>query len=97
MPATNVVKIIGTRTTYTGTEHPYLRGHEVVIVGVLRLEPDSEEHDYLTDDGAIARAGGIRAADRVEVAPMIGDRQSWVTSDPRAIDLVAFAGLVETA
>ena len=91
-------KVIGLRTTYVGTEHEYLRGTKVRVVAVLRgaaADPEAE-HDYLTDDEEIARVRGVTAADRIEVQPWIAEegRFSFVTSDPKASDLVAFAHLV---
>ena len=87
-------KIIGTVTTYHGTEHPYLRGHKVRIVTVLRgLDPKNPDPDgvkILQTDEEIEAAGGVRATDRVEVVPWIedkdGGRWSFVTSDPLAAD-----------
>ena len=88
-------KVIGLRTTYVGSEHFYLRGIQVRIVAVLQhaaADPEGEG-EYLTDDEAIAQAGGVGPDDRVEVAPLIGERVSFATSDARAIDLLAFAHL----
>lgn len=93
---------IGTVTRYLGSEHPYLCDQEVRIVAVLHKgntqpDTDGEIHGYerLESDAEVAQYGGITAADRVEVAPWIAKegRFSWVTSDPRAQDLEAFAGL----
>ena len=82
-------KIINTVTTYDGTEHRYLAGYAVRIVAVLK------DGARLTDDGDIARAGGVAAGDRVEVQPWMEEesRFSFVTSDPRAVDLECFATL----
>jgi len=79
---------IGTVTTYHGTEHPYLRGHRVRIVAVLKADGA-----YLKDDLDIAAAGGVTAADRIEVQPWLPEekRFSFVTSDPKAADLACFA------
>ena len=92
--------IIGTTTTYHGIEHRYLAGYAVRIVGVMKgaAAPDHDpEADcaYLTDDLEIARAGGIGVLDRVEVQPWLDGegRFSFVSSDPRAIDLACFAHL----
>ena len=96
--------IIGTTTTYDGTEHPYLRGYPVRIVAILHngdAEPDADGeipgYEHLDNDTDIARYGGVTANDRVEVAPWLEKEQrfSWVTSDPRAIDLAVFARLRE--
>ncbi len=83
-------QIIGTVTTYHGAEHRYLRGYTVRIVAVLKADGA-----YLKDDLDIARAGGVTAADRVEVQPFLPaeDRFSFVTSDPRAVDLDCFKHL----
>jgi len=88
---------MGITTTYLGTEHSYLKSHEVRVIGVLKgaaydLDADG---DYLTDDRDIARAGGVTANDRVEVQPWIEQegRFSFASSDPRAVDLACFAHL----
>ncbi len=85
-------RVIGRRTTYHGDEHPYLRGHEVVIVAVLKNALRLEEHSHLTTEDDVRRAGGVGPDDRIEAAPVLGDanRLSFATSDPRAIDLEAF-------
>ena len=92
-------RVIGRRTTYHGVEHPYLRGHDVVIVAVLKDALQVEEHRYLTSDEEIERTGGVGPADRVEVAPVLPDegRLSFVTSDPRAVDLACFARLTRNS
>ena len=93
-------KTIGTVTTYHGSEHAYLRGHKVRIVAVMKgaAAPDHDpdkDGTYLRDEDDVARAGGITAADRVEVQPWIEQegRFSFVASDPRAIDLGCFKHL----
>jgi hypothetical protein len=93
-------KTIGTVTTYHGTEHPYLRGLKVRIVAVFKnaVDPNAEldhDNDYITDDEHLARVGGVTAQDRVEVVPWLEKegRHSFVSSDPRAIDLAAFSNL----
>ena len=90
-------RVIGRRTRYHGDEHRYLRGHEVAIVAVLKDALRVEEHAYLTDDDEIARAGGVTVHDRIEVAPWIEKegRFSFVTSDPKAVDLGAYAHLAK--
>ena len=87
-------KIIGLRTSYHGVEHPYLHGYEVRIVAVLKTT-GGPEYERLTDDQDIARAGGVTSGDHIEVQPWLEGqgRFSFVTSDPRAIDLAAFAHL----
>ena len=81
------MKTLGTTTTYDGTEHAYLRGHKVRIVAVLK--------NALRADEDLERAGGVTADDRVEVQPWLAaeGRFSFVSSDPRAIDLACFASL----
>jgi hypothetical protein len=91
-------KVIGTDTRYIGDELKFLRGARVRIIAVLHdaLRPgaDVDGDDYLVrDDDHLARLGGITRFDRIEVAPFIGERLSFVTSDPRAIDLECFAAL----
>ena len=97
-------KIIGSVTTLVGLdEHPYLAGHRVKIVTVIKGfgsdNPDPDGVQILTTDEEIAAAGGVRATDRVEVVPWIedkdGGRWSFVTSDPLAADLECFAHLTE--
>lgn len=89
-------RVIGRRTRYHGDEHRYLRGYEVAIVAVLKDALRIEEPGYLTDDDAIARLGGVTAFDRIEVAPFIEKegRFSFVTSDPKAVDLACFSTLI---
>lgn len=88
-------KIIGSETTYHGDEHPYLRGNRVRIGAVLKgaARENSGDHPYLTTDLDIEAAGGVTADDRVDVAPIIDGRVSFVTSDARAVDLACFAHL----
>ena len=99
---TTVTKIIGSITTYHGTEHAYLVGHDLKIVAVLKGfdadNPDPDGVQILTTDAEVEAAGGVRATDRVEVVPWIdvdGGRWSFVTSDPLACDLECFSHLVE--
>jgi hypothetical protein len=94
------MKAIGITTTYDGTEHAYLRGHKVCIVAVLKnaLRADYDpDHDgqHIADEHDLERAGGVTADDRVEVQPWLEaeGRFSFVSSDPRAIDLACFASL----
>jgi hypothetical protein len=95
-----MAKILGSTTTYHGSEHPYLRGYKVRIVAVMKgaAPPDHDpEHEdsYLRDEDELARAGGVTADDRIEVQPWIEEegRFSFVTSDPKAVDLACFARL----
>ena len=96
-------KVIGTITTYHGQEHRYLAGHKVRIVAVLKnaakpdIDVDGPDYAHLDDDQDIARAGGVTAHDRIEVQPWIEkeERFSFVSSDPRAIDLDCFKHLAK--
>ncbi len=99
---TSNTNIIGTITTYDGQEHPYLRGFQVRVIAILHngeADPDEDGeipgYAHLDNDTDITRYGGITASDRVEVAPWFEKegRFSWVTSDPRAIDLACFSRL----
>ena len=87
-------RVIGRRTTCDSDEHPYLRGYEVVVVAVLKNALRVEEYDHLTTEEAVRAAGGVGPDDRIEVAPILPkEGLSFVTSDPRAIDLKVFEGL----
>ncbi len=97
-------KIIGTVTTYHGSEHPYLRGYKGRIVAVMKGAAAPDHHpdrdgSYLRDEEDVARAGGVTANDRVEVQPWLEKEQrfSFVASDPRAIDLACFGASHEEA
>ena len=97
-------KVIGSTTTYHGTEHRYLVGLKVKIIAVIvnGARPDRDpdaEGSYCTDDETLAWAGGVTANDRVEVTPWMEKEQrfSFVTSDPLATDLACFAGLADKA
>jgi hypothetical protein len=97
---TVIKTILGTITAYRGTEHPYLRDQKVRIVAVLkhaaRADHDPDvDGSYITDEDDLLRAGGVDVGDRVEVQPWLeGEgRFSFVSSDPRAIDLACFADL----
>jgi hypothetical protein len=98
-----MAKILGNITTYLGTEHSYLRNCKVRIVGVMKraatpdCDPDRDGY-YSLDEDDIARAGGVTAGDRVEVQPWLEGEQRWsfVSSDPRAVDLAIFQHLKKT-
>jgi len=94
-PHADSSRVIGLRTSYVGTEHPYLRGEMVVIVAVLKDALRVEEYKSLATDDEIRAAGGVTCHDRIEVAPFIREegRLSFATSDPRAIDLACFSRL----
>ena len=90
--------IIGTTTTYHGTEHGYLNGYTVRIVGVFKgaARQDTDgDGAYLTNDEDIERAGGISSYDRIEVQPWLQreGRFSFATSDPLAMDLACLRQL----
>lgn len=95
-----MAKTIGTITTYDGDEHPYLRGYKLRVVAVLPRaaaadrDPDREGR-VVRDDDEVERAGGVTADDRIEVQPWLEREQRWsfVTSDPRALDLACFGHL----
>jgi hypothetical protein len=84
-----MAKILGSTTTYHGSEHPYLHGYKVRIVAVMKRAATPDQDDsYLREEDEIVRAGGVTADDRVEVQPWLAGEQRWsfVTSDPRAVD-----------
>jgi len=99
---TTTTQVIGTTTTYHGPrdEHPYLNGYRVRIAAVIKgacapgRDPDAD-CSFLTDDGDIARAGGVTPHDRLDVQPWLEKegRFSFVSSDARAVDLACFATL----
>ena len=92
-------QVIGATTTYVGTdrrEHPALAGLKVRIVAVLRAGDPDDDNAYVRDNETLARLGGLRKNDRVEVQPWIEKqaRYSWVTSDPRVCDLKGYRRLI---
>lgn len=84
-------QVIGVETTYTGSEHRYLVGYKVKVIGVIKGAAGT----LITDDATLARAGGLDVNDRVEVLPWLAKERDWsfCSSDPLAVDLVAFAGV----
>ena len=97
-------KVIGLRTKFTGGsgEHSYLKGHGVVIIGVIRgalVVTPGVDYEYVGDNDALAAVGGLDLdADRLDVAPVVpdpavpeGERPSFASSDVRPSDLDAFA------
>lgn len=96
-------KIIGKTITYHETEHRYMNGYKVRIVAVLKnaakpgIDVDGSEYDNISDDDDLDRKGGVTVFDRIEVQPWIEKegRFSWVTSDPKAIDLACFKNLAK--
>jgi hypothetical protein len=98
-----MAKILGSTTTYQGSEHRYLKGYAVRIVAVIKNAArdgyDADNDPYITDDDDLARAGGVTADDRIEVQPWMEKegRFSFVTSDPRAVDLACFCTLAKAS
>ena len=100
-----MAKILGSTTTYHGTEHPYLNGYRVRIIAVLKnaarpdIDVDGPDYAHISDEDDLARAGGVTADDRLEVQPWMEreGRFSFVTSDPRAMDLACFASTKKAA
>lgn len=97
-------KVIGVITTYRGTEHACLRNHQIKVLAVFKgaASPDYDPDTDLpiaTTDEELAKLGGLDANDRVEVVPWLPTegRFSFVTSDPRAVDLACFAELCATS
>jgi hypothetical protein len=94
-------KIIGAITTFIGDSYGMKLGHKVRIIAVLPnaaspdYEPDAESSYPISDDNDLARHGGVKATDRIEVQPWIEkeSRFSWVTCDPEAINLQLFKRL----
>ena len=90
------MKIIGTTTTYHGTEHSYLNGLKVRILGLLKHGDPDDPSLHLRDQRQIDYAKAkVCAEDRLEVQPWLEEegRYSFVTSDPLAVDLECFAYL----
>ena len=71
-----MARTIGTITTYDGDEHPYVRGHRVRIVAVMKgdaapdFDPD-RDGAILRDDDEIERPGG-RDRRRSHRGPALG-------------------------
>ena len=87
------MSIIGTTTTYTGTEHSFLRGCEVKILAVHKgMLVNEDDYEITRSDEGLAAAGGVDPdTDLIEVAPVHADgRVSFVTSDARVTDLALF-------
>jgi hypothetical protein len=98
---TMATKILGSITTYVGSEIPGLNGLRVRILAVLRgaLRPDHDpdsDDSFVNDEQELERLGGVTADDRLDVQPIFPDgRQSFVHVDPRAIDLECFKHLAK--
>ena len=73
------------------------------IIAVLKnaarpdIDVDGPDYAHISDEDDLARAGGVTAADRLEVQPWMEKegRFSFVTSDPRAMDLACFRKLAK--
>lgn len=94
-------KVIGTITTYRGTEHRYLNGYQVKVAAIFKgaAAPDHDPDNgfaVATTDEELARLGGLDAYDRAEVVPWLQmeSRFSFVSSDPKVADLDAFRSFV---
>lgn len=103
MKTTDNAKVIGTITVCINNgEFLYLARHCLVKViavfkGAAAANYDPEmDCPIATTDEELASLGGLDANDRVEVQPWIEERGrfSFASSDPRAIDLEAFASLL---
>lgn len=94
-------KIIGSITTYNGTEHRYMNGYKVRIISILKnaakpgIDVDGPEYRIIGDNIDLEQAGGVTKFDRVEVQPWIEKegRFSWISSDPKAVDLGVFKNI----
>lgn len=84
------MNIIGTITTYHGTEHRYMDGYKVRIIAVLKADGH-----YVKHNEELAQVGGVGSQNRIEVLSWIESkgRFSFASSDPRAINLACFASL----
>ena len=56
-PHDNPSRVIGRRTTYCGDEHPYLWGHDVVVVAIRKGALRVDEHEHLSTDEQIREGG----------------------------------------
>jgi hypothetical protein len=77
--------------------HPRIVGQTIGVATFLsgRAGQMGRRGQYVRDEEDLERAGGVTADDRVEVQPWLAaeGRFSFVSSDPRAIDLACFASL----
>lgn len=69
-PHDDDARVIGRRTIYRGTEHPYLIGATVVVVAVLKAQPRGDRL-HLGTESEVAAAGGVGPDDRLDVAPWL--------------------------
>lgn len=97
-------QVIGLRTKFLGTsgEHPYLVGHDVVVIGLIRgalVITPGIDYEYISDIDTLAAVGGLNLnGDRLDVAPFVpdtgvpeGERPSFASSDVRPSDLAHFS------
>jgi hypothetical protein len=93
-PAAGARKGVPRSRRWEGHDTTPSEGSEVY--SAANCDPDADD-GYLTDEEDIARRGGVTADDRVEVQPWIEkeERFSFVSSDPRAIDLDCFKHLAK--
>ena len=63
------------------------------------IDVEGPDYDHISDEDDLARAGGVTSDDRIDVQPWIEKegRFSFVTSDPKAMDLACFADTKKTA
>lgn len=59
------------------------------------IDVDSKNYAHIDDEDDLAIGGGVTADDRVEVQPWLEKegRFSFITSDPKALDLAIFKHL----
>ena len=83
--------VTGSTAHYLGSEVPFLT--KVKIVGVVKRY----QYPFVIDEESLLeRLGGVDKEDRVIVVPWIHKEQRWsfVTSDPRAVDIDVFQHLL---
>ena len=74
--------MIGRCTTCNSDEHPYLRGYEVVVVAALKNALRTEEHEYLTTEGAVHAAGGTQDPALATFGPHRGLKRAGMGQEP---------------
>lgn len=95
------IAILGSTTTYMGSEIPGFKGACVRILAVMRgaLRADFNPDDaasVVRDDATLTRLGGVTKDDRIDVANEERDgTTSFVHCDVRAIDLECFRHLAD--
>jgi len=75
-------EVIGRCTTCNSDEHPYLRGYEVVVVAALKNALRTEEHEYLTTEGAVHAAGGTQDPALATFGPHRGLKRAGMGQEP---------------